>query len=83
VQLRSLAQKEHQCCSFFKYDLRVEGETIIWETTANPEAASVLDEFARLPERLAAHPQGREAEEIKRIIGGAGLMFAADAAGSK
>ena len=79
VGLRKLAEKEHRCCSFFKFDLRLVGETIIWETTAHEDAAAVLDEFARLPDRLSQHSRGDEVQPIKAAIGGAGLIFAADA----
>ena len=81
--LRNLAEKEHQCCSFFKFDLRTAGETIVWETKASKEAAAVLEEFARLPERLSQHARGSEAQPIKEAIGSAGLIFAADTLGSK
>lgn len=81
--LKQLAQKEHQCCAFFMFDLRIVGDTIIWETRANADAVEVLVEFARLPERLAAHPRGAEVLPIKRAIEGKGLIFAADAAASK
>ncbi len=76
--LRNLAKKEHRCCSFFKFDLRIVGETIVWQTTAHEEAAAVLDEFARLPDRLGQHSRGNEVQPIKEAIGGAGLIFAAD-----
>ncbi len=82
-ELRNLAEKEHQCCSIFKFDLRDAGESIIWETTARREAVRVLDEFARLPERLNQHARGSEVAPIKRAIGDAGLNFAADASGAK
>jgi len=82
-QLRNLAEKEQQCCRFFKFDLRVVGETIWWETTASKEAAAVLDEFGRLPERLSQHPRGSEEEPIKQAISGVGLIFAADTHGPK
>lgn len=81
-ELRNLAEKEHQCCSFFKFDLRDAGETIVWETRAGKDAAQVLDEFARLPERLSQHARGNEVQPIKEAIGGAGLTFAADKLGS-
>jgi hypothetical protein len=83
AELRTLAEKEHQCCSFFKFDLQDAGETIVWETTASKEAGRVLDEFARLPERLSQHARGSEVAPIKQAIGDAGLIFAADAPGSK
>lgn len=82
-ELRNLAEKEHQCCRFFKFDLRADGDTIVWETSAGPDAAQVLDEFARLPERLSQHERGREAQPIKEAIAGAGLIFAADTPAAK
>jgi hypothetical protein len=83
AELKNLAQKEQRCCSFFKLDLRTSDETIVWETTARKEAASVLDEYGRLPERLAQHEKGHEEQPIKQAISGAGLVFAADALDSK
>ncbi len=83
TELRNLAAKEHQCCSFFKFDLRATGDTLVWETTARKEAASVLEEFGRLPERLSQHASGSEEQPIKQAITGAGLIFAADTLGSK
>jgi hypothetical protein len=83
AELRNLAEKEHQCCSFFKFDLQDAGATIVWETTASQEAAGVLDEFARLPERLSQHARGSEMAAIKQAFCDAGLIFASDAPGSK
>jgi mercuric ion transport protein len=82
-ELRNLAEKEHQCCTFFKFELRTAGETIVWETTARQEAATVLEEFGRLPERLSQHARGSEEQPIKQAIRGAGLIFAADTVGTK
>jgi hypothetical protein len=79
VELRKLAEKEHQCCGFFKFDVRAERDTLVWETTARAGAAKVLDEFARLPERLEQYARGNETKPIKQAIGNAGLIFAADA----
>lgn len=83
TELRNLAEKEQQCCSFFKFDLWTTGETIVWETTASKEAASVLDEFGRLPERLGQSTRGSEQQAVKQAISRAGLIFAADTLGSK
>lgn len=83
VELRNLAENEHRCCSFFKFDLQAVGDTIVWETTASKDAARVLNEFARLPERLSQHARGRDVQPIKEAIGSAGLIFAADTLGSK
>ena len=78
LELRNLAEKEHQCCAFFKFDVRAAGGTLVWETTAHENAAKVLDEFARLPERLNQHARGNETQPIKQAIGNAGLVFAVD-----
>jgi len=83
ADLRLLAQNEHKCCKFFKFDLQQTDEAIVWETTAREEATAVLDEFGRLPERLRQHPRGVEAAAIKQEIGGAGLAFAADGSSSR
>ncbi|HEX2877149.1 MAG TPA: hypothetical protein VHP33_38125 [Polyangiaceae bacterium] len=83
AELTNLAGNEHQCCSFFKFDLQTVGDTIVWETRAGKEAARVLEEFARLPERLSQHAPGSEVEPIKEAIGGAGLTFAAEMSSSK
>jgi hypothetical protein len=83
AELRDLAKKEHQCCSFFKFDVRAADDTLVWDTTAHPSAAKVLDEFARLPERLKQHSRGDETQPIKQAIGEAGLVFAADTARAK
>lgn len=83
AELRNLAENEHRCCSFFKFDLQAAGDTIVWETRAGKDAARVLEEFARLSERLSQHARGSAVEPIKEAIGGAGLTFAADTLGSK
>ncbi len=81
AELRTLAENEHQCCKFFQFDISQTQGDIVWETTARPEAVAVLDEFGRLPERLRGQPH--ETEAIKERIVAAGLVFAADATGSK
>jgi hypothetical protein len=83
VELRSLAEKEHQCCSFFQFDVRADGDVLVWETTAHESAAEVLDEFVRLPKRLNQHARGNETASIKQAIGNAGLIFAADTSPAK
>lgn len=83
ADLRTLAEKEHQCCKFFQFDLRETSDGIVWETTARPEAAAVVQEFGQLPERLREQPQGNETEAIKQRVTRVGLVFAADAAAAK
>lgn len=82
-ELRRLAENEHQCCRFFEFDLHAAGETIVWETSATPDAAQVLDEFARLPERLSQSARGNAVQPIKQAIGAAGLRFASEAGEAK
>jgi hypothetical protein len=82
-ELRALAAKEHTCCKFFKFDLRRTNDSIVWETTADEQAAAMLEEFARLPDRLRQHPQGNDADAIKQSASAAGLVFAGDTRGSK
>lgn len=74
-QLARLAQSEHQCCRFFEFDLRVEGDRIVWQTTAAESARNVLAEFSKLPQRLKTDA---DVPQLKRPFVGAGLRFAAD-----
>jgi hypothetical protein len=83
AELRTLAEKEHQCCKFFQFDLRESSSGIVWETTARAEAAAVLQEFGRRPERLREQPQGRDVDAIKARVTRAGLSFAADVPAAK
>ncbi|MFZ5889925.1 MAG: hypothetical protein ACOY0T_02565 [Myxococcota bacterium] len=78
VELRRLAENEHQCCKFFKFDLRESDGEVIWEITAEAGASAVLEEFALLPERLRQHERGPDVAAIKQTVGAAGLVFAAD-----
>jgi hypothetical protein len=74
-----LADREHECCAFFSFEITRRGEHIDWTTKARAEAASVLDEFSRLPETLAAEPErGRDFASLKQRVESAGLTFTAD-----
>ena len=78
-ELRSLAKNERACCAFFQFDLRATGDRIAWEVRGDQRARSVLEEFSRLPERLAAEPRrGHDAAALKEHADVAGLAFAAD-----
>jgi hypothetical protein len=74
-QLPQLAQSEHQCCRFFEFDVAVDGDRIVWQTTAAESARDVLEEFSKLPERLKAE---HDVRALKRPFVSAGLTFAAD-----
>jgi hypothetical protein len=52
AHLKQLAENEHQCCRFFSFDVATTSEQIYWETRAHHAAASVLELFSQLPERL-------------------------------
>ena len=78
-ELKSIAQREHTCCRFLSFDLRFEGDQLIWETRSDDRAAAFLEEFFRLPERLRAEPRpGHDLEALKQRAEEAGLSFTAD-----
>jgi hypothetical protein len=78
-QLIGLAAREADCCQFFGYEVRRDGEHIVWEVTANDRAASILEEYFKLPERLRQEPEsGHEVVALKRLAEAAGLVFAND-----
>jgi hypothetical protein len=53
AQVRDLAARELQCCSFFQFAIATNGDEVWWEATVdNPEAQPILDDFLALPERL-------------------------------
>ncbi len=76
--LKRLAENEHQCCRFFKFDVRRTHDSIVWQITANERAALVLEEFSRLPSRLSGIAPGQDLAPIKQGVTAAGLAFAAD-----
>jgi mercuric ion transport protein len=79
VHLKWLAENEHQCCRFFSFDVVTTSEQIFWEIRAHDEAASVLESFSQLPERLKEEPRrGADVAMLERRSGEAGLRFAAD-----
>jgi hypothetical protein len=76
TQLKRLATAEHACCSFMKFEVTVQGSELVWETTADASARSVVEEYMRLPEMLRA---GRDVKGIKDRVTRAGLTFTSDA----
>jgi hypothetical protein len=82
-ELRRLAENEHQCCGFFKFEVRTAGGEIVWQTTADERATSVLEEFSQLPARLSEIAPGQDLTPIKQSVSAAGLVFAADGPTSK
>jgi hypothetical protein len=49
-ELRSLAEREHACCRFLRFEIRATGDEIAWDSRASdPDALPVLEEFFALP----------------------------------
>jgi hypothetical protein len=65
--LRALADREHECCRFFSFDLFAanQGREIWWEVRASADAAPVLEEFFGLPEQLGL-PSGIDLDAVQR-----------------
>lgn len=79
ARLEQLIAAEYACCRFFQFRLTSEGDAIVWETRAPAHAASVIEEFSRLPERLLAEQRpGHDVATLKAKVSAAGLRFAAD-----
>ncbi len=79
ARLKLLAENEHECCRFLAFELMTTSDHIVWETRASAAAASVLEFFSRLPERLSEEPShGADVLQLKQHAGNAGLEFAAD-----
>lgn len=79
ARLEQLIAAEYDCCRFFQFRLTTEGDEVVWETRAPAHAASVLEEFSRLPERLLAEQRaGHDVAALKAKASAAGLRFAAD-----
>jgi hypothetical protein len=72
ARLRELAQREHECCRFFSFELSSDRDRITWTVTADERAQSVVDEFFRLPERLRS---GHDLKALKNEAEAAGLAF--------
>lgn len=65
--VRSLAAREQACCPFFNIRLTTTGDELWWETRIddNLEAAALLEEFYRLPDRIS-HQEAKIKELINR-----------------
>lgn len=64
TDLRSLAEREHACCRFFRFDIHATGAEIWWDTEVdNAQAQPILEEFFTLPDQLAAEAKGRMGDE--------------------
>src|SRR5687767_2472096 len=43
--IRDLARREHECCRFFDFAIRVDGDTIVWEARTEELARPLLDDL--------------------------------------
>lgn len=79
ARLQQLIAAEHDCCRFFQFQLTAQEDEVVWETRAPGHAASVMEEFSRMPERLRAESRaGHDVTALKASASAAGLRFAAD-----
>ena len=79
AELSELARREHACCRFLELSVTRSASEVVWEARAGAGAASVLEEFSQLPERLRAEPRpGHDVASVKRAITAAGLAFSSD-----
>jgi hypothetical protein len=54
--LRSLADREQECCRFFRFDIRTVGNEMWWDSRVDDvEAQPILEEFFTLPSQLGKH----------------------------
>lgn len=78
-RLKEIAEREHQCCTFFDFIITTEGNEVVWEVRADENASAVLDEFSRIPERLVAEPRkGHDLSHLKQTFDNVGLTFTHD-----
>ena len=76
--LCALAEREADCCRFMSFDVTDDGARIVWESTGDASASPIIDEIARLPERLRDEPRAsHDLAALKRSAEAAGLVFTA------
>jgi hypothetical protein len=79
TELKALAAGEHECCRFMTFKITTDGPHIVWEVRAHDHAASFLEEYSRLPERLRTEPRpGHDIIAVKDLAKKAGLVFTSD-----
>lgn len=57
ARIRALADEERDCCTSFRFDIHTQGEEVWWDTYAQPEARSLLEQWAGLPQLLSSQAQ--------------------------
>jgi hypothetical protein len=79
LALKTLAEGEHACCRFLTFNIFSDGLHLVWEVRAHDHAASFLDEYAELPQRLRAEPRpGHDMMAVKDRATRAGLVFTSE-----
>jgi hypothetical protein len=66
-RLRSLADREHECCRFFRFEIRAAGNELWWDTRVDDvEARPILEEFFTCPAswRSATPPVQRRSGRV-------------------
>jgi hypothetical protein len=53
ADLQSLAEREQECCPFFRFEIFKKDDELWWETRVDAEAEPILDAFLELPDLLA------------------------------
>ena len=53
ADLRSLAEREHACCRFFRFEISARDGELWWETRVEAEAEPILEFFLELPDLLS------------------------------
>ena len=79
AKLQQLAEGEHACCSFMRFEVTTAADIVVWEVSADAHAQSFVDEYFRLPERLREETRsGHDVAHVKRAAEGSGLVFTSD-----
>ncbi|MEO3872219.1 hypothetical protein ABGB18_25685 [Nonomuraea sp. B12E4] len=74
-QARDLAAREKACCAFFAFDVRADGDQVIWDCAVSDDdtARAMLEEFYHLPETA-----GRGLAELGDHLAARGLRIVTD-----
>jgi hypothetical protein len=70
--VRDLAAREKACCGFFAFDIRTEGDQLLWDAavTDDDTARAILAELYLLPDTTPATPA-----ELRDRLAAQGLRF--------
>ncbi|MFI0451861.1 hypothetical protein [Actinomadura sp. 6N118] len=78
-QVRQLAAREKACCAFFAFDIRTDGDQVIWDCAVsdNDTARALLAEYYLLPETAAQTP-----DQLGDHLAAKGLRFITEPGGT-